>query len=488
MLHTEELQSPAIHVTISGADSLLVYTYDNILFHYVFVATKTSVRLAQVGQIAFHGIIRAPARVRAINWIIPDEQRGKLWTSVRGKGADHVQDHGEPSQDVATASVLFLVDGKLVLLQPSANELGNLKYDMRVIAHNVEHYSLAREQPRTVIVSQPPLSSPSDREMDGSSVRDSLWYFDGKTMRVWPDILDVLASAPSELDRELPPTVSIPVDFYPLSAQLDSGVLTGLESDLVQRRDVNFAYARFVTRTHLFIPALLRHHLAQYDSSAALHLSNTYQALAYFAHALEILLHNVLDDEVDAVSSSSNASNNSSSETTSSLATTLSFLSSFPAYLSIVVNCARKTELRSWPTLFRHLPPVRDLFEASLVAGELKTAGGFLLVLHAFDEHSFEEVRIARLLRAASLQGEWDLCKELARFLVGVDAGGGLLRAAVEAAGLRGDVAEDMATPVPYPVNGRAVDLVHRAAPVAAGAGANGYGDGGDDYFGLRRG
>ena len=34
--------------------------------------------LVQVGQIALHGIVRAPARVRAVSWILPDHQLRKL--------------------------------------------------------------------------------------------------------------------------------------------------------------------------------------------------------------------------------------------------------------------------------------------------------------------------------------------------------------------------------------------------------------------------
>lgn len=94
VLHIEELSAPAISTTISGSDSLLVYTYDNVLLHYIIAPTASSFRLVQVGQIGFHGIIRAPPRVRAISWLLPEEQI----------------EHGDPSQDVATASVLFLVD------------------------------------------------------------------------------------------------------------------------------------------------------------------------------------------------------------------------------------------------------------------------------------------------------------------------------------------------------------------------------------------
>lgn len=77
MIHQVALSYPVVHMSATGDDSLLVYTFENVLFHYVFVPDKTSVKLALVGQIGFHGIIRAPARVRSINWLLPDEQRGE---------------------------------------------------------------------------------------------------------------------------------------------------------------------------------------------------------------------------------------------------------------------------------------------------------------------------------------------------------------------------------------------------------------------------
>lgn len=85
-IHTETLTHSVIHMAIQDSNSLLVYTHENVLLHYVFdAASASSVRLAQVGQIGFHGIIRAPARVRSISWIVPDEQRGgfsKLWSTT----------------------------------------------------------------------------------------------------------------------------------------------------------------------------------------------------------------------------------------------------------------------------------------------------------------------------------------------------------------------------------------------------------------------
>ncbi|KAK0305322.1 WD40 repeat protein [Friedmanniomyces endolithicus] len=429
----EAIDAPVILLTISrgsGGDSLLVYTYDNVLLHYI-IAPSTSnnnaVKLVQVGQIGFHGIIRAPPRVRALSWILPDQQ----------------VESGDPARDVATATVVFLVDGKLVLLQPGSNGEGDLKYDMRVIAQGVEYYLLVRDQaedggPKASAEEHDTAARlPFNGAASDHILRDSLWYFDGDSYNVWPDLQDVLASAPSELARDLPAPVRIPLDFYPLSPSPTTGLAHGLDTELTQRRDFPLAFYRPPqTRTQLFLAPLLRHYLASYNSPAAQHLAASYTQLPYFAHALEVLLHDVLDAEVDRPPSGME---------TTLLPTVVSFLSSFPAYLDIIVNCTRKTELRSWKTLFACLPPVQELFEQSLELGKLKTAAGYLLVLHAMvveeeeEEEGFRIREFGRLLGLAVAEGDWELCGELARFLVGVDGGGGTLRKVLAEAGLGDD-------------------------------------------------
>lgn len=115
----------------------------------------------------------------------------------------------------------------------------------------------------------------------------------------------------------------------------------------------------------------------------------------------------------------------------------LSLLSSFREYLDIVVQCTRKTELRSWRTLFAYLPPPQELFEESLQRGSLKTAGGYLLVLHTFDELATASEQSVRLLSRAMREEDWELCKELARFLAALDETGDTLREALRMANVR---------------------------------------------------
>lgn len=112
-----------------------------------------------------------------------------------------------------------------------------------------------------------------------------------------------------------------------------------------------------------------------------------YQHLIYFAHAMEILLHSVLEEEADhllsrqktpslsssfpksgsPVKTTSNGYGSSSSAGTPVSSPTLpkvaEFLDHFEESLQIVAGCARKTEIARWQYLFDAVGKPRDLFE-----------------------------------------------------------------------------------------------------------------------------
>ncbi|PYH89427.1 hypothetical protein BO71DRAFT_487961 [Aspergillus ellipticus CBS 707.79] len=430
ILHIEYLPSPVVFIGPSGEDSLLVYTYDNVLYHYIINSTHSRITLVPVGQIAFHGIVRAPTRVRAISWILPE----------------HQMRNGDPSQDVKVASVLLLVDGNLVLLQPSLSDTGELKYDMRVVSHEVEYYILMRDQlsfnfAPAVDESQPP-SPAVERALNmyhsNLSLRDSLWTFCGKELLAWSDVQDVL-------HREVvAKPLEVPLDFYPLSVLLNKGIVLGVEAEMTQRRDATFSVLKFAIRTHLFLPYFLQYSLTHGDMPAALSLCQYFSHLSYFPHALEVLLHHVLDDDVDNASKDSKIGD-PAQKRDPLLPTVISFLqASLPTtvYLDVVVQCTRKTELRSWRTLFAYLPPPKDLFEQALKLNSLKTAVGYLLVLQAFEDETDDhdspiEDYVVRLMYLASRKNDWELCAELSRFLIALDGSGEMLQRAVTRAGLR---------------------------------------------------
>jgi len=104
--------------------------------------------------------------------------------------------------------------------------------------------------------------------------------------------------------------------------------------------------------------------------------------------------------------------------------------------LDVVVGYTRKTEVRLWRYLFQYAGRPKDLFEQCMERGMLKSAGGYLLVLHTLEHlKDSSQVRFlclnpwlmplqdtVRLLLKAINAGDWDLCKELARFLTSFDS------------------------------------------------------------------
>jgi hypothetical protein len=446
-LHIEALPAAIIFIGPSGEDSLLVYTHENVLYHFIVNMTPRGANLVPVGQIAFHGVVRAPTRVRSVSWVLPD-------TQLRS---------GDPSRDVEFASVLFLVDDKLVLLQPARTSEGALKYDMRVIAQNVEYYILMRDQvyfnfSTAGDESGPPTPSAGISLSSSRAhhlLRDSLWTFGGHDLRVWGDVREVLR-LPSDESPARKDMLSIPVDFYPLSILLTKGIILGIEAELVQRRDVNFALLRSVIRTHLFIPYILRHQICdEADVASALALAQQFEHLSYFAHALEILLHNVLDDEADWDHDSLANKEDEVTAPQSMLPTVLSFLqTALPpeSYLSTIVQCVRKTELSSWQTLFAHLPTPVALFERALQLDDLKTASGYLIVLQGLEEENDLDTGrledyVIRLMKLARRQNDFELCAELARFMIALDPRGTALRRVIDQVGFRDEIKKDQNSP-----------------------------------------
>lgn len=442
-LHAESFSMPIAFVGPSGEDSLLVYTYENILYHFILNTTERGAQLFQVGQIAFHGVVRAPSRVRSVSWILPEHQ-------LR---------NGDPSRDVEHAAVLFLIDDKLVLLQPTRTPEDAVKYDMRVIAHQVEYYILMRDQIYFNFAepggeSMPP--TPSSGAIFGSfqhqthySLRDSLWIFTGESLCLWSDVQDVLQSMVG-LATSKQSLLSIPVDFYPLSILLNKGIVLGIESELLQRRDVNFAQFRTSIRTQLFLPYVMRYQLLEADDTATtFSIAHQYQNLTYFPHALEILLHIVLDDEPDR-----RRNRNIDPESPEPLPAVLSFLQmalSPESYLSTIVQCVRKTEFSFWRYLFVHLPSPETMFEQALSLNDLRTASGYLIMMQTFEEEQEDELdggqelsnrrrfedQMVRLMTLSRSKNDFELCSELARFMIGIDPRGDTLRRVMHKVGFR---------------------------------------------------
>lgn len=156
---------------------------------------------------------------------------------------------------------------------------------------------------------------------------------------------------------------------------MDKGIVVGVDQETILRRSLDFALFRLTTTTHLFLPPILRFHLTRDQPKEAIRFAAHYQHLVYFAHALEILLHDVLEDEADARPSSARSTTdafvtNGESETAVTdpntvLPRVVEFLDHFEEALQVVVGCARKTEITRWDLLFNVVGNPRILFEVS---------------------------------------------------------------------------------------------------------------------------
>ncbi|KAK7058364.1 WD40 repeat protein [Paramarasmius palmivorus] len=340
VLHREILSAPVVILSLVD-NSLLVYTADNMLHHYLIVPTAETIKLHLCGTISFQGIIAVPSAVRMLSWMIPTAQK-------------HL---GDPVDDLTVATVLMVVGGQLVLLRPRKSAEQEVKYDMQIFADHIEFCWIHLRGIR--------------------ALENSLWAFDGKGIRVWLNALSIEHSSNGH-HESVKESVTIPVDFYPLSVLMDKGVIIGAEHEISTRSNLPFALFRHGTSSTLFLQHILHCHLEAGHLREAIVFASNYQHLVYFSHSLEMLLHTVVESEPSPDSPSENADK--------LLSTVVEFLDHFDGALDVVVGCVRKTEMSRWPRLFNIVGNPKALFETCLSSGRLKTAGSYLIVLHGLEQ------------------------------------------------------------------------------------------------------
>ncbi|KAJ3890952.1 RIC1-domain-containing protein [Lentinula edodes] len=387
VLHREVMPSPVIILSLVD-NSLLVYCADNTLFHFLIIPTADTIKLHLCGSITFNGVIATPSAVRMLSWMILSAQKQL----------------GDPVNDLAVATLVLL-------LRPRKSAKQEVKYDMQIFAERIEFCWI---------------------HLRGiAALENSLWAFDGRGIRVWLNALAIEAAATqdqNENPESVKESVNIPLEFYPLSVLMDKGIIIGAEHEVAARSNLPFVMFRHATSSHLFLHHILRSHLEASQVKAAVVFASHYQDLVYFAHALEILLH-VVEHETDLES-------DSGSDSQEVLPQVVEFLDYFDAALDVVVGCARKTEMTRWRRLFDVVGNPKTLFETCLQSHRLKTAGSYLLVLHNLEQLDEKNVDAIRLLKIAMDEKDWQLCRELLRFLRSIDDSGVALRDALAQTGL----------------------------------------------------
>ncbi|KAJ2342334.1 WD40 repeat protein, partial [Coemansia sp. RSA 2618] len=150
-------------------------------------------------------------------------------------------------------------------------------------------------------------------------------------------------------------------------------------------------------RGALFLPALLAHMLQAAEQDALMYAAS-FEHRAFFAHAMEMLLHDALVNDMG-------------------LPRTVRMLAHFALFDDIVVHCARKTEAAFWPRLFACVGGAARFFERCVAHGRLRTAAQCLLVLQTLEPPQVATRCVLVLLDRVAHAQSRALCVEVMRFL-----------------------------------------------------------------------
>ncbi|CAH1760958.1 9346_t:CDS:10 [Entrophospora sp. SA101] len=385
MIENVKISSNILYLSIVD-NALLVYCGDNMMYHYLINSPTTAQEFAELNgttrlvslelcqQISFIGVIHAPTRVRSISWFQPKVHRPFTPDTIQ------------------SASIIFLIDGKLVLLHPKKSNEGEVQYDLHILADKIEFYWMSTK--------------------GIGSLKNSLWACDGQGIRIW---MNIWSNEESARDWHNDVLMSATV-------LLDKGIIVGVQQQMSIRLSLDYTVFKLMTNTHLFLQHILRYMLTKELEEESIAFATSYQRLVYFGHALEMLLHQVLEDEAEHPNETAQAV----------LPRVVKFINTFPHSLDAIVACARKTEVALWSYLFSIVGSPKDLYEKCMSTGLLKTATSYLLVIHTLEPTADSGKDTMRLLSKAMESDDYELCKELVRFLNSIDGTGKLLKDALE--------------------------------------------------------
>lgn len=294
-------------------------------------------------------------------------------------------------------TLLLNISGKIFLLQHGDDESGVQEPSSTLLASSVECVWVSNSEK--------------------VHLKDSIWMFCGVDgMRVWLPVFPVE-------DRNLRHTfmskrimLTFTLKIYPLVILFEEAIILGAENDstlFTNDTDSYFSlpFSTIERSSQVYLHQILRQLIRRNLGYNAWEIARTCTSLPYFPHSLELLLHEVLDEEATSKDPIPDAL----------LPSVLEFIQEFPLYLQTVVQCARKTEIALWPYLFSVAGKPKELFQQCMNQNLLEIAASYLLVLQNLEPSSISRQYATILLDTALDKRKWNLAKDLVRFLRAID-------------------------------------------------------------------
>jgi hypothetical protein len=257
---------------------------------------------------------------------------------------------------------------------------------------------------------------PSTRKTEKAHLTEALWLFCGAHgMRVW------LPLYPKDGDKThtfMSKRIMLPfhLKIYPLAILFEDAIILGAENDTVlytsdSNSPFSLPFSVLQRTSQVYLHQILRQLIRRNLGYHAWEIARSCMSLPYFPHSLELLLHEVLEEEATSKEPIPDAQ----------LPSVIEFIMEFPVYLQTVVQCARKTEIALWPYLFSAAGKPKDLFQECMTKRQLDTAASYLIILQNLETSSVSRQYATLLLNTALEQSKWELAKDLVRFLRAID-------------------------------------------------------------------
>ncbi|XP_026289117.1 guanine nucleotide exchange factor subunit Rich isoform X1 [Frankliniella occidentalis] len=319
-------------------------------------------------------------------------------------GRSHSQQNSQQME-----SIVMNVSGRLLMVQ---REHGG-RVDPQ-IPHSSELFQCT---PPTVLAScVEHVWVPNRSVPEKPHLTEALWLFCGAHgMRVW---LPLFPRSKDNQHSFMAKRIMLPfhLRIYPLAILFEDAILLGAENDTLlytsdTKSPFSLPFCVLERTSQVYLHQILRQLIRRNLGYHAWEIARSCTALPYFPHSLELLLHEVLEEEATSKQPIPDAL----------LPSVVEFIQEFPVYLETVAHCARKTEIALWPYLFSAAGKPKDLFQECLARWQLDTAASYLIILQNLEPSTVSRQYATLLLDAALENCHWELSKDLVRFLRAID-------------------------------------------------------------------